>query len=223
VDELKPVADNLGPTVHDLRLLAPDLITLFTHLKPVIRAAPETLPQAARFLRGARPVLEALHPFLQELNPIISFANFDQQAVAQFLAQGAGALNYKINNTPNTHMLPQLGIIGPKSLSLQSTKVPVWDRGAAYPAPNARDRAIPLGVIESFDCHNTGLPGLGTQRNPIDMTDQGGDELAPCFTQPKFLNDGQFFPFLKKGEVYTKPPPTYSLRGNWPANPNTHP
>src|SRR3954469_1042040 len=79
VNALKPVADNLGPTVHDLGALSPDLIRLFTHLKPVIRAAPATLPQAARFLRGARPVLDALHPFLQELNPILSFANYDQQ------------------------------------------------------------------------------------------------------------------------------------------------
>src|SRR4051812_6577840 len=44
IDELKPVADNLGPTVRDLRSLAPDLITLFQHLKPVIRTAPDTLP-----------------------------------------------------------------------------------------------------------------------------------------------------------------------------------
>jgi virulence factor Mce-like protein len=223
VDELKPVADNLGPTVHDLGALSPDLITLFTHLKPVIASAPKTLPQAARFLRGARPVLEALHPFLQELNPFVSFLNYDQQIVAHFLSIGAGALNYKINDTPNTHMLPQLGIIGSKSLSLQSTSVPPWVRGNAYVAPNTYDRALPLGMTESFDCTNTGLPGMGTQRNPSDTTDKGGDELPPCFKQPKFLYDDQFYPFLKKGEVYKKPPPTFSLKGNWPANPNTHP
>src|SRR5919199_4855387 len=78
IDELKPVAANLGPTVRDLGGLSPDLVRLFQHLKPVIRAAPDTLPQAARFLRGARPLFRQLHPFLQELNPILSFANFDQ-------------------------------------------------------------------------------------------------------------------------------------------------
>jgi hypothetical protein len=119
-------------------------------------------------------------------------------------------------------MLPQLGIINSKSLSLQSTSVPPWVRGNAYVAPNTYDRAPALGTIESFDCRNTGLPGMGTKRNASDAAD-AGDELPPCFVQPKFLYDNKFFPFLKKGEVFKKPPPTFSLRGNWPANPNTHP
>src|SRR4051812_17862486 len=152
VNDLKPVADNLGPTVTDLSALSPDLTSLFIHLKPVIREAPRTLPQAARFLRGARPVLEALHPFLQELNPILSYLNYDQSVFGGFISIGAGALNYRINDQPNTHMLPQLGIIGSKSLSLQSTEVPSWDRGNAYIAPNQRNREIPLGIGESMTC-----------------------------------------------------------------------
>jgi ABC-type transporter Mla subunit MlaD len=221
VDELKPVADNLGPTVHDLGALSPDLINLFQRLPRVIAAAPRTLPQAGRFLRGARPVVEALHPFLQELNPILSFVNQDQQALATFISQAAAALNYRISNQPNTHYLPQFGVIGSHSLSLQQT-VPTWLRANAYIAGNNRDRQIPLGTIESFSCKNTGLPGLGTKRNPSDATD-AGDELPPCFTQPKFLYYNQFYPFLGKGQVIKKPPPTNSLRGYWPANPNTHP
>jgi phospholipid/cholesterol/gamma-HCH transport system substrate-binding protein len=216
---LKPAADNLGPTVHDLGALAPDLTNLFIHLKPVIRTAPKTLPDAARFLRGARPVLDALHVFLPELNPILSFANFDQQVVGHFISNGAGALNFKINDEPNTHVLPQYGVINSNSLSLQ-LQVPNWARGNAYVAPNTLDRAIPLGTIESFDCHNTGFPGRGTQRDPID--DSRG-ELPPCFQQPPFLYSSTFYPFLKKGEISHVVPPTYSLRGNYPANPNTHP
>jgi phospholipid/cholesterol/gamma-HCH transport system substrate-binding protein len=216
VNALKPVADNLGPTVTDLSALSPDLTSLFIHLKPVIREAPRTLPQAARFLRGARPVLEALHPFLQELNPILSYVNFDQQIVAHFLNIGGGALNYRIGNEPNTHMLPQLGIIGSRSLSLQQTSVPDWVRGNAYIAPNAYDRAIPLGAIESLSCKNAG----GTQRDP---SDDGSNPLSPCFEQPPMLYDGNKYPTVDKGEVYRKPPPNFSLRGRTPANPNTHP
>ena len=220
VRDLRPVADNLGPTVHDLGALAPDLETLFTRLKPVIRTAPDTLPQASRFLRGARPVLDSLHVFLPELNPILSFLNFDQQIVAHFLSTGAGALNYRVNDEPNTHMLPQLGIIGNKSLSYQTNEVPDWARGNAYLAPNTFDRALPLGAIEAFDCSNTGEPGRGTKRDP---TEAGDEDRAPCFEQPPFLYDGKAFPFLKRGQVYKKPPPTFSLRGNYPVNPRTHP
>jgi virulence factor Mce-like protein len=218
---LKPVADNLGPTVRDLRALSPDLVSLFNHLKPVIRTAPDTLPQAARFLRGARPVLRELHPFLQELNPILSFANFDQQTVANFISIAGFALNYRINGQPNTHALPQFGVINGKSLSLQ-LEVPKWLRANAYPAPNARDRANPLGIIESFSCSNTGRPGLGTQRRPIDQSDSD-DEYPPCFTQPKFLYDNRYYPHVSKGPVSHVIPPTFSLRGRWPIDPFTHP
>ena len=220
VNDLKPAADKLAPTVNDLSALAPDLEQLFVRLKPVIRTAPDTLPHASRFLRGARPVLDALHVFLPELNPILSFINYDQQIVAHFLSIGAAALNYRINGEPNTHALPQVGIIGNKSLSLQTGEVPDWARGNAYVAPNTYDRGVPLGMIESFDCTNTGEPGLGTKRNP---TEDGEEDRAPCFTQPRFLYDNQFFPGVDRGEVYKKPPPQFNFRGNWPANPDTHP
>jgi phospholipid/cholesterol/gamma-HCH transport system substrate-binding protein len=224
INELKPVADNLGPTVRDLSGLSPDLVRLFEHLKPVIRAAPSTLPQAARFLRGARPVLKQLHPFLQELNPILAFANFDQQIVGHFIANSAFALNTRISGRPNTHVLPQAGISGAASLSFQQ-KQGTDIRGNAYMAPNTLDRALPLGAIEAFSCKNTGRPGLGTQRNAIDASDggPGASEMPPCFTQPKYLYSNTFFPFLHKGEIRHVVPPTFSLRGRWPANPNTHP
>src|SRR5215212_5681967 len=213
VNQLKPVADNLGPTVRDLGSLAPDLVSLFQHLKPVIRTAPDTLPEAARFLRGARPVLRELHPFLQELNPILSFLNYDQQIVAHFISVAGFALNYKINNQPNTHMLPQFGIINAKSLSLQQEE-PTWLRANSYVAPNNYDRALSLGIIESFSCANTGRPGLGTQRDPIDQNDSD-DEYPPCFTQPKFLYDNRYYPHVRKGKVPNVTPPTFSFRGNW--------
>src|SRR4051795_3870352 len=154
VNELKPVADNLGPTIRDLGALSPDLESLFVHLKPVIREAPRTLPEASRFLRGASPVVDALHVFLPELNPILSFLNFDQQVVAHFLVDGGAALNHRINNEPGSHVLPQFGIVNGRTLSF-SGSVPSWARGNAYVAPNTYDRAIPLGAIESFDCSNT--------------------------------------------------------------------
>src|SRR3954451_17837849 len=193
INELKPVADKLGPTVRDATSLSPALVRLFQPLKPVIRTAPDTLPQAARFLRGARPVLKQLHPFLQELNPILSFANYDQQIVAHFISIAGFALNYKINGQRNTHMLPQFGIINGKSLSF-AQKIPPEIRGNSYPAPNQLDRALPLGTIESFSCKNTGRPGLGTQRNAIDASAAGpGDkEMRRSFTQPQLLYSNTF-------------------------------
>jgi hypothetical protein len=157
--------------------------------------------------------------FLPELNPILSFLNFDQNVVAHFLVDGPAALNHRIAGEPGTHVLPQFGIVNGRSLSFSNT-IPNWARGNAYVAPNTYDRALPLGAIETATCDNAG----GTQRNPIDKGSPTGDELPPCFVQPKFLYSNTLYPLLdKKGQVYKKPPPTYSLRGNSPANPNTHP
>jgi hypothetical protein len=192
------------------------LTRLFVHLRPVIAAAPRTLPQAARFLRGLRPVLGALHPFLQELNPVLSFANYDQPVVAHFLTDASAALTHRINGQAGTYELPQFGVINiPRSLSLQANSVPTWARGNAYIAPNAYDRGIPLGILaESFSCANAG----GTVRNPSET-----DEAPPCFEQPKQLYDNNQFPTVDRGEVKHAPPPTNSLRGKSSIDPFKHP
>ena len=208
--ELKPVADNLGPTVRDLGNLAPDLRTLFVKLKPVIRVSPRTLPQGARVLRGAAPVMDSLHVFLPELNPILSFLNFDQQIVSHFISLGGPALQYRINGDPSSHMLPQFGIINARSLNLNST-VPSWARGNAYVQPNTYDRAIPLGTIESFSCPN------GKQADP-----NPDEPSPPCFNAPPFLYSGTQFPFLQKGQVYKKPSPTHTYAGP-PTSVDQHP
>src|SRR3954447_2374169 len=86
VNDLKPVADDLGPTVRDLGALAPDLETFFRRLPPVIRDSNTDLPGAAKFRRGARPLFKGLHVFLPQLNPILSYWNFDSDRLAHFLA-----------------------------------------------------------------------------------------------------------------------------------------
>ena len=81
----------------------------------------------------------------------------------------------------------------------------------AYIAPNAYDRAIPLGVIESFDCK----PNGGEQRNP-----QGEGENAepPCFVQPPLLWEDQKYPRLRRGKAPSVPAPQ-GREGREPATP----
>src|SRR2546423_13496986 len=76
--------------------------TLFQDkLPPLIAAAKPNLPNGARFLRGASPVMDGLHTFLPELNPILSFTNFDQAVLANFLSAGGSATRYQIDPPPN--------------------------------------------------------------------------------------------------------------------------
>jgi phospholipid/cholesterol/gamma-HCH transport system substrate-binding protein len=216
VNELKPVADDLGPTVHDLGALAPDLETFFRRLPPVIRDSNTDLPAAEKFLRGAIPLFKGLHVFLPQLNPILSYWNFDQDRIAHFLGASAFADHYNVapqNNGIPGYALGQFGINSEESIMLR-TERPENETGNAYLAPNAYNRAVPLGAIESFDCKSQ--PGGKERPDPVDT---GFEQAAPCFVQPKSLYDNRFFPHLNPGHVRLKPSPRGTTTGNATADP----
>ncbi|MEA2467592.1 MAG: phospholipid/cholesterol/gamma-HCH transport system substrate-binding protein [Thermoleophilaceae bacterium] len=215
VNDLKPVADDLGPTVRDLGALAPDLETFFRRLPPVIRSSKTDLPAAADFLRGARPVFQGLHVFLPQLNPILSYWNFDQDRIAHFLSAGGAAFHYNVAPQPGGlpgYALAQFGVVNGESIQLRD-KRPSFERANSYLAPNAYNRGPLLGMFESFDCKPSG----GEVKNP---SDDGSAQIPPCFVQPRSLYDNKYFPNLDPGNVYLKPSPRGTTAGTEPANPN---
>jgi phospholipid/cholesterol/gamma-HCH transport system substrate-binding protein len=215
VNDLKPVADRLQPTVRDLSVLAPELTTFFRNkLPPLISAAKPNLPNGERFLRGASPLMDGLHTFFPEFNPILSFANYYQAVLANFLSIGGAATMYTGVNPPIDGVamptLSQFGIVGDRSLGMQ-TKIPTYDRGNAYLAPNAYSRATKFGVIESFSCANSRTGG--EQKNPDPQNNE-----PPCYVQPPLLFDNKQFPRLEKGVAPVKPAPG-PYDGSKPARP----
>jgi ABC-type transporter Mla subunit MlaD len=215
VRDLKPVARDLGPTARDLGNLAPHLERLFRDLPALIKVSKPNLPKAERVLRGAAPVFEGLHIFLQELNPIISFANWEQEILAGFLTNGSAALNGGILSSPTDgKTIPRTylrgyGMINDTSMSFNDGH-PIYERGNSYLHPRAYDRAQALGIIESFDC---GPPG-GEKKDPNEDT-----YGPPCFVQPPALYDGGAFPRLEKGKAPNKAAP----RGKEGSKPATEP
>jgi phospholipid/cholesterol/gamma-HCH transport system substrate-binding protein len=213
VNDLKAPADDLGPTVRDLGDLAPDLENLFRDLPPLIRASRRSVPELKRVLQEAEPLLEELHPFFQELNPILSYFNFHQATLAGFISNAApdlsgdfGGDRYQVN----------VGIT--ESTSFQRHRVrPPSERGNAYMQPNALQRAIALGTIESFDC----TPAGGEQPNAEDA--EGANPLQkeslkrpPCFVAPPSLYNGKQFGRLERGVAPNRSTPGFR-DGNRPA------
>jgi virulence factor Mce-like protein len=215
VRELQQPATDLGPTLHDLGDLSPDLEKLFNDIPPLVSASDTGVPAATRFLEGAEPLLTATHPFMSELNPILSYLSYSRSTVSQFLATGASALagtgkgGYQ-GNGAGEHYLPQMAIIDSRSLQQRSTR-PFWERANAYIAPNAYQRAVPLGVIESFDCN----PNGGEQR---DASGSAGNAEPPCFVAPAQLFQRQKYPRLRSGHAPVVNPPT-GTQGTAPAKP----
>jgi phospholipid/cholesterol/gamma-HCH transport system substrate-binding protein len=215
VRDLQEPAKDLAPTLRDLGELSPPLEKLFRDIHPLTRASETGVPAGERFLRGAEPVLEATHVFMPELNPILSYLSFARGQLAQFITVGAPALAGNgaggyMGNGGAEHYLPQVAIIDGRSLESRPTR-PTWERANSYIAPNAYDRATPLGVIESFDCK----PNGGEQRNP---TGSGENAEPPCFVAPPLLWGNQKFPRLRRGKAPVVPAPK-GRQGTAPATP----
>jgi virulence factor Mce-like protein len=197
VRDLRPVAAKLDPTVKDLAGLSPNLKQLFHDLDPLITVSEKNLPDAARFLRGAAPVLDGLHNWLQEFNPILSYFNYDARTIAAFLSDGAAATNYHLlvpGSTPR-NALAFYGPIGNRSFAFsgsgQEGKTrPAWERGNSYVAPENYLSAGKYGVIGSFDCKPSG----GEKANPDDTA-----KTQPCKVQGTNQWDGKSFPRLERG------------------------
>jgi virulence factor Mce-like protein len=219
VRELQPVALQLRPTIRDLGKLAPDLEHLFRSLEPVIDESGETLPEAEKFLRclnGSAPcdrdpqgneqpgVLESLHPYLEELNPILAYLNYYQAQVGAFFTNGVGSLYGSLaplnENEGPRHYLRQFGIINTRGLGIQ-TERQTWERGNAYPAPNFYNRFRPLGTLETWDCDNTG-EGEITEPNESSTA-----SAPPCLIQPPQMWGGEQFPNVNSGEDRLREPP----------------
>ena len=230
VNDLKPVADQLGPTFSDLGKVGPPLERLYNNLKPVIAASGKDLPQGARFLRGAIPLFHGLHQFLPELNPVLAYLNFQQDPTTHFFVNAGGATHSQpfgpgAGGVPR-YVLPFNGSIDDKSFGFEpgAKPRPQWDRGTAYFAPNYLRRAIPIGIEETFDCRPDHPNGNGTtdhvgRRNPVDTSAMpGGVQLPPCFVQPPSLYNHQRFVRLNRGDAPLVAAP-FGLEGNVPAKP----
>jgi len=210
VRDLQPTARDIPPTLRDVRRLAPDLRALFRALDPLIDESGRTLPSAARFVRGAEPVFEGLHLYLPELNPILSYLNYYQQTVSDFIMNGSGSFSGTLEGRPGEgprHYLRQFSTVGgSRGLGISQSR-PNWERGNAYPSPNYFRRYPRLGIFESFDCSNDN----GGRRDPEEGPPT---RLAPCFVAPPQLFDGRKFPRLGKGDAPVRPPPAGLEPGN---------
>ncbi|HWC85167.1 MAG TPA: MlaD family protein [Solirubrobacteraceae bacterium] len=181
--QLMPVAADLGPTLRSVRILSPDLRSLFVNLGPLITASKTGLPALAQVLDGATPLLGSLGPFLEQLNPILNWLSLHQQLISDFFSIGGGALAGKTTSFSGGtgHYLPQYTAVGPQSLAIYPTRLPT-NRGNTYPPPVGGQGAALAqhGIPASWDCNNTGAPGDGS-------VPPGGSN-TPCWVAPPLGN-----------------------------------
>ena len=199
IQELDPVAQNLGPTLHAVQELSPNLRSFFytLALRPaskgnnLVAVSQTGLPAVSDVLAGAKPLLGSLGPFLEQLNPIFDWLSLHQQLISDFVSNGAtglaattttfGGAGLKCNGAPCGHYLRQFGPTGPETLAIYQNR-DSDNRGNTYLPPLwAADKSVfTEGVPPSFDCKNTGAPGNGSE--PADDT-PGAGHMA-CWVAP---------------------------------------
>lgn len=169
---LQPVAANLGPTLTSVRILSPDLYSLFKNLGPLITASETGLPAIRDVINGTTPLLAAVGPFLEQLNPILTWLSLHQQLTSDFISQGATGMAAVTDSFGGTgHYLRQFGPVGAETLSFSTNRDPD-NRGNTYPPPlwlanpasfTAGGRFPGSFALPAWDCSNTGAPGNGEQ------------------------------------------------------------
>jgi virulence factor Mce-like protein len=166
IKALLPVAHDLGPTLHSVKVLSPDLEHLFVNLGPLITAANTGLPAYRDVINGATPLLGSLGPFLEQLNPILGWLSQHQQLISDFISNGAAgiaATTKSFGGDGVGHYLRQFSPVGPETLSFSPTRDPN-NRGDTYPGPLwlANAQNLVKGNFPSWDCANTGAGGNGS-------------------------------------------------------------
>src|ERR1700684_330234 len=137
IKKLEPVAQNLRPTLNDVKNLAPSLRSFLTNLGPLITASKTGLPATSKVLNGAQPLLASVGPFLEQLNPILSWLEDHQQLTSDFISNGAAGLAAKTTSFGGDgtgHYLRQFQPVGPETLSFASNRDSA-NRGNTYPEP----------------------------------------------------------------------------------------
>jgi phospholipid/cholesterol/gamma-HCH transport system substrate-binding protein len=181
VQELVPIADQLTPTLSALRTLSPDLHTLFVELGPLITASQTGFPALRDVLLGAQPLLAALDPFVEQLNPILGWLSLHQQLISDFITVGAagvsakttayGGTGVRCGGAPCGHYLRQFSPVGPQTSGLAATR-DVNSRGNTYPPSlwladplsfSAGGKFPGSWALPSWDCKPTGAPGNGSR------------------------------------------------------------
>ncbi len=89
INELRPAAVQLTPTLQKTVILAPELLTLIDNLAPLTQASKTGVPAFDRFLTVSVPWLRRLTPYLGNFVPIFNYINTYRRELAAFFANSS--------------------------------------------------------------------------------------------------------------------------------------
>jgi phospholipid/cholesterol/gamma-HCH transport system substrate-binding protein len=155
VDELRPAAVQLAPTLQSLAVLAPELRDLLVNLGPLTHASQAGIPALERFLDDSVPLLNRITPYLGGVVPVVDYINTYRHEIAAFFANGTAsteATQPGANGAALLHYVRISNPINPETLTEYSHRLSS-NRGNPYLVPGGyHGLAGGLPVFGSYLC-----------------------------------------------------------------------
>jgi phospholipid/cholesterol/gamma-HCH transport system substrate-binding protein len=179
IDQLRPAARQISPTLVELDRLAPDLRSFFRDLGPFVSAARTGLPATERVLDNTRPILRRLDPFLRQLTPVLDYLGAYRREIAAFFANGSAATQMQalpnnksvpgpLSEEGTLHVLRTLNPMNPEIMAGFPTRLST-NRSNPYTLPGAYElvnRGSQLPVFGSHVCGTTPVPNAPAPVEP---------------------------------------------------------
>jgi phospholipid/cholesterol/gamma-HCH transport system substrate-binding protein len=173
IDQLRPAAREISPTLIELDRLAPDLKGLFADLDPLVRVSRRGLPATEQVLDNTRPVLGRLDPFLRQLTPIVDYLGLYRREIAAFFANDSAATQFTDlgfeDATASVHVLRTSNPLHPEIMAGYPNRLSN-NRSNPYTAPGAYDRlgsGQPLPVFGRQVCTSNPVPASPAPVDPF--------------------------------------------------------
>jgi hypothetical protein len=164
VDELRPAAVQLTPTLKALAILAPDLKRLLVNVGPLTHASKAGVPGLEQFLTDSVPLLTRAKPYLGGVIPVLDYINTYRREIAGFFANGTAAAQATEPGFASSKLLHYVRVsspINPETLTDYSSRLSS-NRGNPYLVPGgATALSGGLGVFGSYLCTNNPPPAIG--------------------------------------------------------------
>jgi phospholipid/cholesterol/gamma-HCH transport system substrate-binding protein len=157
IQQLRPAARQLSPTLQATGRLAPDLQNLFVGLRQAIDLADTGFPALRKLLdNDLSPLLARYDGFGQQLNPIIETLKRYRHEITALLGNLASATNATTSlaqtNFSQVHYLRTESPLSPEALAAYPNRLK-WQRSNAYVKPQGYNNLSPskLGYLQSFE------------------------------------------------------------------------
>ncbi|MBV9416954.1 MAG: hypothetical protein JO363_18365, partial [Solirubrobacterales bacterium] len=164
IDELRPAAVQLTPTLKSIAILAPELKNLLVNIGPLTAASKQGIPALVRFLDDSVPLLTRAKPYLGGVIPVIDYINTYRREVAAFFANSTAAGQATSPAAVGSRLLHYVRIsnpVNPETLTNYAHR-PSTNRGNPYLIPSGYSRLLQgLPVFGSYLCTGNPLPTIG--------------------------------------------------------------